>query len=278
MAGFFKRLFGGAKEEPPPAEDLGAALVRVHRAYWTRSAAEKDDLVSRAPSLDWREVLRLHHLVCLDLLAAAGNDVEKSLDAAPGANTDLCVKTLERLRSPESPYRPRVAGVFQRGKGADAPRPPDLRGPLSNASFSHLGALEVIRLKDQQPTAVDFVPFDALQAVNLGPPSLYPPARLDYEEPGRTEVVCLPLLYGPSWTTPDESDRNGSMTRFVCHIKGVEGGLGIGHQDFRCDQSLFGLGSVEGIVFPLVLDAPDFEERCRKRGLDPATVRQSANQ
>jgi hypothetical protein len=134
----------------------------------------------------------------------------------------------------------------------------------------------VVRLEGTRPTAVDFVPFDALHSVHLGPPSLFLPARLQYEEAGRADVVALPLLYGASWFSGRPSDRDGSMTHFVCLRKGESGGIGLGHQDFFAGGTLFGLGSIEAIEFPLDLGAPDFDERCRRRGIDPAMLRATA--
>jgi hypothetical protein len=258
----------------------------VHRAYWTPAPEEKERLSARFAALDWRELLRLHHLVCLDLLHAAGlstvgrtsPEMERQLDAQPGPDADLCAKSAARLLLPESPYRPRLSFIFQR-KGDETPlnrRAPDQTGELRNASLTHLGALEVIRLDPQQrPAVVDFVPFDAIQTVHLGPPSLYPPARIDYEESGRSDVACLPLLYGPSWFTPEASDRDGSMTRFICHVKGLPAGIGLGHQDLTTGTALFGLGSLEVVEFPLDASAPDFQARCQKRGLDPSVVRKA---
>lgn len=279
--GFFQRLFGGGGGQPSGAggggDELGPALLEVHRAYWTPAPEERERLLqARTQGLSWRDLLRLHHLVCLDLLHAGGlttlgdDRFQPMADAATGPDAELCASLAERLRGPTSPYRPRLAYVTQRGNASGEP---NLRGPLANASLTHFGALEAIRLEEMRPIAVDFVPFDALHSVHVGPPSLFPPARLDYEEPDRSEVVALPLLYGPSWFTPLTRDRDGSETSFVCHIREVSAGIGLGHQDFTSGSTLFGLGSVEAIEFPLDLSAPDFEEHCRRRGLDPEQVR-----
>ena len=39
------------------------------------------------------------------------------------------------------------------------------------------------------------------------------------------------------------------MTRFVLHHRDVEGGVGLGHQDFTSGDALRGLGSVQQIDF-----------------------------
>jgi hypothetical protein len=278
-----KRINGGGDRSGPGGggDELGAALLGVHRAYWTPAPEEKQRLLgARIEGMSWRDILRLHHLASLDLLHAAGltrlgdERFEAMAKATAGPDAELCAALAGRLHGPTSPYRPRLAFVFQRGC---PPEEPSQRGELANASLTHLGALEVIRLeRDMRPTAVDFVPFDALHSVHVGPPSLFPPARLEYEQQGRNEVVALPLLYGPSWFTPQPRDRDGSTTAFVCHLEGASGGIGLGHQDFTNGSSVFGLGSIEQIAFPLDVEAPDFEERCRRRGLDPAQVRTGA--
>lgn len=282
---FFKKLFG--KEEPVDEtaaadEDLGDALLRLQRSYWSPAPQEKAQLAQRFAALDWRELFRLHHLVCVDLLHAAGltakpsvGALERMLRAPVGPDAELCVKTATRLLLPESPYRSRRAFVFHRRAGVPlSQRSPEHKGELRNTSITHLGALEVICLDAQQkPSKVDFVPFGAIRSVNFGPPSLFPPARLDYEEEGRSDVAWLPLLYGPSWFSQEPTDQDGSTTRFVCHTARLPAGVGLGHQDFTAGTSVFGLGSLEAVEFPLDASAPDFDERCRKRGFDPAEIR-----
>jgi len=74
------------------------------------------------------------------------------------------------------------------------------------------------------------------------------------------------------------------MTRFVAHVDGEEvgaleaSGLGVGQQDFAIRKqdgggSLFGIGSVVEISFPLEMCDPRFDEKARARGIDPDEVR-----
>jgi hypothetical protein len=295
MFDFLKRLFGGKAAAPAPAAaeaedeslDLGEQLLRLQRAYWRPAPAEKAALAAREASLSGAELLRLHHLTCLDLLAAAqaaSPKEESGMHPPPGEDLDRCVRLVARLSGPEGPCRPRRAMVWQGREPAgpeDAQRPPDHRGMLTNASMGYLGALEIIRLEGMKAVRREMIPFDDIASIELGRRSLFTPTRVTLEE-GRDGFVpaCLPLLYGPSWASLHEYHRDGSMTTFAFHLPstaGLASGMGLGHQDFTFADGgvLFGLGSIQRIVFPLDVDAPDFERRCRRRGIDPAEVRRS---
>jgi hypothetical protein len=286
MAGFMKKLFNRiAKHTQEPLDkNFVAALMHLQRAYWTPSPTEKERLRERIDTLEWPELLRLHHLNCLDLMYACGltganlDDFDQMGELPASPDAELCEKLVEHLTSSRSPFRPRIALVFQRhriGQPLNANREPELRGELQNASLTHLGALEVIRTEQHRPAAIAFLPFDTLQSIQIGPASLFLSARLDYEEPDRSEVVFLPMLYGASWFTPEPILRDGSMTHFMFGPKGASVGVGLGHQDFLINEQLFGIASIELIEFPLDMRTLDFEERCRKRGLDPSEVRRS---
>jgi len=286
MVGFMKRLFSGVakRTQEPSGEDFSAMLLQLQRAYWTPAPTEKERLGERIDVLDWPDLLRLHHLNCLDLMHACGltsaslDDFDQMSELAACADVELCAKLIERLASYPSPFRPRIALVFQRhrnGLPLAANGEPEFRGELQNASLTHLGALEVIRTEQHGPSAVAFVPFDALQSIQVGPPSIFLPARLEYEERDHSEMVYLPLLYGASWFSAEPILRDGSMTHFMFSSKETSAGMGLGHQDFVINEDMFGLASIELIEFPLDMRAQDFEEHCRKRGLDPGEMRRS---
>jgi hypothetical protein len=245
--GSLKKWLSGAPPPAPP-EDLGAALMRLTRTYWARAPEELARLKPEAETLPWPKLLRLHHLACLELLHAVGlTTTGGGMDLPASPEAELYVQTATRLSSATSPFRPRQAVVTQRPRG-EAPGK-TITGELRNASATHFGALELIRLdKDNHPLALDFASFDELALVAVGPPSLFPPSKLQYRD-GRTEVACLPLLYGASWFSAQASDANGSMTRFVGHTPKVQGGIGVGHQDFMCGGVLFGLGSMQQLAF-----------------------------
>lgn len=256
--GGLKKLFGGGEPAPsaapqpqagPPGEDLGAALMRLTRSYWTRAPDELARLQPEVSSLAWPKLLRLHHLVCLEVLHATGSLQKEAfgVDLPKDGMGELYLKTAARLQGAGSPYLPKAATVIQRPRGTV--QLPPRQGELRNASSSHHGALEVIRLnKDNHPVALEFFAFQDLTAIALGPPSLFPPAKVLHRD-GREEVVCLPLLYGVSWFSAEPSDQSGQMTRFSCHHKDVQGGIGLGHQDFMSGGVMFGLGLVMQIDF-----------------------------
>lgn len=255
MGGLLKKLFGSsepaaparAAEPAPPNEDLGAALMRLTRTYWTRAPDELARLAPELDSLPWPKLLRLHHLISTELMHASGAlSGGSSIDLPEGENTTLYIRTAARMVSADSPYLPKPASVIQRPRGTV--QLPTRQGELRNASNTHHGALEVIRLKNNHPVALDFIGFGELARVSFGPQSLFPPANIQYRD-GRNEVVCVPLLYGCSWFSTEPSDQNGSMTRFIGHHKQTQGGMGVGHSDFMCDGVMFGVGSVQQIDF-----------------------------
>lgn len=295
--GFFDRLFGKKASTPAPAE-LGedddiqptgsqpihgppefVRAVELQRAYWTHNAEEQARLEARgADQLDWRERLRLHHLVCLQRL---NTGPERAVA------TDKCRQTVRSLIAADSPYRPRPAMIWQ-GQSAQlvAGREPDMQGEFLNPSLTHLGCLEVCRVDaSNQPTRLDCVSFDELSGVVFAPPNMIRAAKLFYDV-GRGEIVLIPLLYGLTWAIGIEFDRAGRMTRFVAHFGGEEvgslgaSGIGVGQQDFSVgshdgESKLFGLGSVAEISFPLDMRDPRFDAKARARGIDPDEVRRS---
>ncbi len=133
-----------------------------------------------------------------------------------------------------------------------------------------------------QPTGIDFVSFDELSAVMFAPSKLIRAAKLFHDD-GREEVVFVPLPYGLTGAIGNEYDRAGQMTRFVAHLDDKEigmlgaSGIGVGQQDFSLRRdgasTLFGLGSVAEISFPLDMRDPRFDEKARHRGIDPDEIR-----
>jgi hypothetical protein len=294
--GFFDRLFG-KKSTPSPnslGEDEDVQLAGSHpiqgppefvraaemqRAYWTHNAQEQAQLEARATEeLDWRDRLRLHHLICL-----------QRLNAGPerAAATEKCRQTARSLIAPDSPYRPRQAMVWQSQSAQPGnDREPDMQGEFMNPSLTHVGCLEVYRVDAaNQPIRLDFVSFEELSGVAFAPPNLIRAAKLFYDD-GRGEIVLLPLLYGLTWAVGNEFDQAGRMTRFVAHLDGEEigvlgaSGMGVGQQDFSVrhhdgGRKLFGLGSVAEISFPLDMRDPRFDAKARARGIDPDEVRRN---
>jgi hypothetical protein len=293
--GYFDRLFGkkpaapapdpvGEEDDIPPASPSPihgprefVQAAEMQRAYWTHNTEEQSHLQARGiEQLGWRELLRLHHLICL-----------QRLNPGPerGTAAEKCRQTVRRLLAAGSPYRPRPAMIWQ-GQSAQggAGRQPDMQGEFLNPSLTHLGCLEVYRVNAaNQPTRIDFVGFDELSGVVFAPPNLIRAAKLFYED-GRSEIVLVPLLYGLTWAIGNEYDRAGRMTRFVAYLNAEEvgalgaSGIGVGQQDLSIRTqdgrgNLFGLGSVAELSFPLDLHDPRFDEKARARSIDPDEVR-----
>lgn len=289
--GFFDKLFGKKPSADAPNtedEDLRSTesqpihgppeFVRnaeLHKSYWTHNADEQYELEARGiDQLGWREVLRLHHLFCLQRVQPSNQH----------SVADKCRLTASRLLESDSPYRPRPAMIWQ-GQSAQPGhnREPDMQGECLNPSVTHFGCLEIYQLDAaNQPTEIDFVSFDELSGAVFGPPNLIRAAKLFYDD-GRDHIVLVPLLYGLTWAIGNEFDREGRMTRFVAHLDNQEAseyaasGVGVGQQDLCIRQdggsTLFGLGSVAEISFPLDIRDPRFDEKARARGIDPDQVR-----
>jgi len=292
---FFDRLFGKkpAANAPGPMdeeefedEDIQSTgtppiqeppefvrAVELQRAYWTHNAGEQAELEARGvEQLSWRERLRLHHLICLQRRLCTGP--ERAIA------TEKCRQTVRQLITPDSPYRPRPAMIWQEQPvqpGSD--REPDMQGELLNQSLTHIGCLEIYRLDAaDQPTGIDFVGFDELSRVVFAPYAVIRAAKLYYGD-RRGEVVFIPMLYGLTWAIGNKYDRAGTMTRFVSHLDGEEVGtrgalgMGVGQQDFSIRSQdggggMFGLGSLGEISFPLDTRDPRFDEKARALGID----------
>ena len=273
--------------------DEGGAVLKpdspalaIQRAYWSPDPNERAGLNSRdIASLSWSELLRLHHLNCIEYLWEGGDRAAWRLDEesdAPKTETPAlarCGETAQRLRAPESPYRARHCSLF---KGENAGPEPDLQGETRNASLTHLGALEVIRLDSQlHPQELAFVALDDLRAVVFASPSLFRAAKLFYDDGRPDEIVLVPLLYAWTWLTRNEILRSGRLTRLFGYTPvGDESiGVGLGHQDFYVASGshfiLIGFGSVRELAVVLEADDSRFEAKCRARGADPDEIRRA---
>jgi len=204
------------------------------------------------------------------------------MDLPEGEQSKVLAKLVTVLTAKDSPYRAQYVAVWQSEGGESDSREPDFQGNFMNASLTHLGCIEALRLdSNERPVEVCFVPLDHLRGVAFVGSAMFRYAKLFYDDEREDEIVLVPLLYGISWRTSNDFDRDGSFTRFICHLPSGSNGLsfsiGVGHQDFLVegdDQILFGLGSVGELMIALSTDDPRFEEKCRARGLDPEEARQ----
>jgi len=257
-------------DDAPPAF---RAAVSLQAAYWRPDPAALAALAGRFHSLAWGERLRLHHLLCMQIVDAGYDGLRP--------HRDLFQELLGLLLSPKSPWRPRSAAIWQGAPSVSDPRPPTLQGLLSNASLTHLGAVEMIHLDaSQSPTALDFVPFDELLSLVAAGQSLFRAARVFTLGATGGPTVWLPLLYGTSWCSPEPTDRDGSMTRFdhlPDDVPSPVRGVGFGHQDLQLFDPehgrLLGIGGVGEIMMALEISDPRFDAKCRARGVDPAAAR-----
>jgi len=273
---------------PPEIADTVGLVV----AYWRFNAEEQAGLLARGVgALPWPDLLRLHHLNCLEALGTPSirrrlesNEIVPP-DEASAVALERCRQSAERLLLPESLYRPRDADVWQGALDPEGKRPPTMRGVLSNPSLTHIGSLEVIRLDErQQPKELTFVAFDDLLTVAMADPKVFRAARLFYDNGRPDEIVLLPSLYATSWRSSSPYLRDGRMTQFLAYPPGggpaAQFGLGVGQQDFSIREgegrSMFGLGSVAQITFALDATSPRFVQKCRARGLDPDEVLRNA--
>ncbi|CAG0954924.1 hypothetical protein PLCT2_00413 [Planctomycetaceae bacterium] len=256
--------------------------------YWTANPAELHTLKSKgSQALKWPARLRLHHLACLALLAdgAAKEQFEEGElgdDELPSSpQLGLVQETTSLLYANDSPFRPRVAAVWQGALEPKRQRQPNAFGVCSNASLTHLGCLEVITLDDKNmPISLEFLAFDEIQSIAMATPAQFRMSRILLE--GGADIMALvPLQYGVSWKSPNDFDHDGSMTRFIGMItpsgSSSSVGIGVGQQDLTCESegaaTLMGLSSVSQIEIVLDMRDPKFDEKCRGRGIDPIEAR-----
>jgi len=238
--------------------------------------------------------LRLLHLACLEMLSHGPCReqlldeelaLEESTHAPPGENRDLIEKLVTQLVSEGNPCTPRPVAVWQEEAGESDKHEPNLQGVFCNASLTHPGCIEVIRLDaEQQPTELTFISLDEIRGAVFDRQAIFRPGML-FSDGGRPdEIVLVPLLYGISWLSPHDFDQDGRSSRFICATETDEGKqnfvIGVGQQDFVMEgvrQPIFGLGSIGEIMIVLFWDDPKFDQKCRARGLDPDEVRRSMN-
>lgn len=272
-------------------QDIVELARKIQMNYWIPNANEKAQLLNQKfNDLTWKEKLRLLHLTCMEALLKGSekslliNDDPEALKAPRDSNRELVTKLVVEMLSGDSPFRPRHADVWQKKDGQQKERNPDIEGVLTNASLTHLGCVEVIHLdENHRPKNLDFIPFDDLWGIIFANPGLYRCAKLLFDDGRDDEIVLVPLLYGISFRTSNSLYQNGRFTRFGYHLaipgENQSFAIGIGHQDLSIIQGgqrvLFGIGSLVEIAITLDLNDPRFDQKCRSRGIDPETVRQS---
>ncbi len=285
----------GQSDANPAFDSTMSRCKQIQSEYWTFSSDEFAALMRRElTDLSWRECLRLTHLISLRSIsdpnerdAFVNPDFDED-DDREFSNKEKLQDLVARLHAKDSPFRPRHAEIKKRRPNdihdmeSLFQRAPDLQARLCNASYSHLGALEVIFLdENNEPTELGFIPFDEIRGFVIAAPSMFAPARISFEYEREDIVVRLPAIYGVSWSSPNDIDQDGSFTRFINHISVPSVSrmtqLGVGVQDFELQTdetlSLVGLTSIAAVEFALVIGEPGFDAKCKARGLDPNEIR-----
>jgi hypothetical protein len=115
------------------------------------------------------------------------------------------VKLITQLVSDNSPYKPRHVAVWRGKAGESDKHEPDLIGILCNASLTHLGCIEVIRLDaEQRPIELAFISHDEIRGAVFDRTALFRAGMLFFDDGRADEVVLVPLLYGISWLSPHD--------------------------------------------------------------------------
>jgi hypothetical protein len=275
VAGFFSRLFGGRQSPSDAAKatetlSLGARVRELQATYW-RLDRELLRSLRELPyeELKWPEALRLHHQLCLELEDQGESQVSPEH-----------ARLIAHLCAPNSPYRPRHAFVWE---GDGPPEGEDIpysthQGRLANACLSHLGSLEVVSLDAQlQPKALEFVPLDEIMTIAATPTEDARGARLLMEYGKGERVVLLAQTYAPT-SALDITDP-GEL-RLPAPLEPTQL-LGAGPQrlrrlsDFAAEGlAEFPLSNCYQVSLAIEAEDPRFEQKCRGRELDPATMRE----
>jgi|GEM_PF-1331242 len=300
-----------ASEDEVHDDELVAGLVQgavdLHQAYWSPDPDAKAKLLDKTTDeLSDDEKLRLLHLMCIDLMWNRLDDEDMNEDIPDGPERDRMRELRDALMcdgKPQSPVPTAMAWLGHGGGGSEA-RPPDHTGRLCNASLTHLGLLEVVRIdeKDMVATCVSFIPLASIARLMVAGASLMSAARISYTDGRDDEKVLVPGLYGLSYHSPHAHDQDGSRTRFPLHLQhddeddlrhhGPSMGIGIGTCDFHLWPSdvddeevegsqegdpsghvLFGISALNELVQPLSISDPDFDAKAKQRGIDPDEAR-----
>ena len=186
---------------PRNVRQLVERALAIQQNYWTPNPDEKKRLLEKSiDDLAWEEALRLLHLACLEILSDGPCKkqlldeeiaLEGSADAPPGEKRDLIVRLVTQLLSEASPYKPRHVAVWQGKAGESEKRKEDLYGVFCNASLTHLGCIEVIRLDaEQQPSELKFISLDEIRGAFFDGSGLLRYGKLFFDD-GRPDEIVL---------------------------------------------------------------------------------------
>jgi len=214
-------------------------IFRIQQQYWTVNNDEKENLLSQFPdSLDWKQLLRLHHLLCMEVFQAyiAGHFLfKKNKIILNQEMTRFLQKSTAILLSDKSPYRPQQCeikfDVLTRQKEFKR-----MEGTLINASLTHLGCIEIIRLDPElHPVSLDFLPLSLIKVImNNTEGSL-----VSYRDRKEKDICYLASYY--YFSQESKKFINNTHTEYVCPLEcdeaGEECGIGLGIQEFLIIQN-----------------------------------------
>jgi hypothetical protein len=149
-------------------ERLLEEIFTLQDHYWSVNNKEKEALLAQFPEdLDWKGLLRLHHLLCMEALdTSTGGLSQTKTPSSPSWEIRLLLnKTTNKLLHDKSPYRPRYCeiefDILTRQKHFKR-----ISGVLMNASLTHLGSIEVIRINPElHPVSIDFIPLERVHSI-----------------------------------------------------------------------------------------------------------------
>jgi hypothetical protein len=257
--------------------------IELQKSYWAPNHNEKAALLKiGVENLSWKALLRLHHLHCVEVFHSgmridqSGQLAQSIVQSEPSSSLSEVI--LDRLTCAQSPYHSRHCMVWQ---GDPANSEASIIGLVRNASFTHCGSLEIISLNDKyEPMALDFLSFNEIRGIAFGGPALFRAAKIEFEDERPAQLVWIPLIYGLSWSLEQSHLHDGTMTMFTYSttVKArTQISIGVGHQDLTCEKeghaTLFGVGSIKMLATMLQMSDPDFDCRCRRRGMDPVEIR-----
>lgn len=220
-----------------------AQAQQLQRTYWTYHAREHFAIkqLFEQPNhggLTYVDLLRLHHLNCLELVQEElGHGLpQKKTPPTPERLPPFAHRVLEVLLGANSPY---AAGIGALWLAQSEEEQPDFKGGLFNSALTHLNSLECFQVDDQgQPTKLEFVPFRQVQSIAWADNAPYRPAMLT--TPTGQRSVLFSGVYGLSAHSTLPIDLDGSNARtlrtYSIPSLGTNLSIALGQQQFLAND------------------------------------------
>lgn len=208
-------------------------IFNLQKDYWAINKDEKEILLAQFPdSIEWKNLLRLHHLLCMEALESMQEKLShtEKTTPIPGRETiQLLQRTTNMLLGGKSPYRPRQGEI----EFDILTRQGSLKkftGVLMNASLTHLGSIEVVWVdSDLNPVSMDFLPLDQLQSIMNNTKG----ALITYKNKKEKDICYLATHY--FFSPACKKYINNTQTEYVYPLyeaNSEEPGIGLGVQEF----------------------------------------------